>query len=280
VGDLNHKFGNLFSYIERKEIENSVIIVAGDCGIGFDKEDFYTVYLKKLNEDLKEKNVTLLLLRGNHDNPDFFKEERINFSNLKTIPDYSIIEKYEDWDDDKTFQIEYSILCVGGAISVDRMDCIAKDIVNFNSLKLMFQGLSNEELLKMNTKSYFPNETPYFNEQAFDELKEHYKELNLHFVITHTCPSFAPPRDRNSIQHFIIKDEDLVDDLKYERKVMDNIYKRLMDDYHIILEWHYGHFHWFNSEVIKGIHFRLHKDVGYEVDITEINGDYKPYFKE
>jgi hypothetical protein len=124
------------------------------------------------------------------------------------------------------------------------------------------------------------DEIPYINNKALDELKEHGKELNLHFVITHTCPSFAPPTNRNGIQHFIVKDEDLVDDLKYERSIMDNIYKRLSDDYHIILEWHYGHFHWSNNEVIKGIRFRLHKDTGYEVDMTDIETKIAPIFKE
>ena len=61
-----------------------------------------------LNDFLEKRNLTLLFIRGNHDNPAMFTDEL--FSNrFRLLPDYSAIIV------DNT-----TVLCIGGAVSVDR----------------------------------------------------------------------------------------------------------------------------------------------------------------
>lgn len=84
---------------------NDTLILAGDVGVGF-------VTLKQL-EDLgqlaEEGGINLLAIRGNHDYPLPFSENR-HFNNLELIPDYTV-RKIEGTN----------ILFIGGAISVDRI---------------------------------------------------------------------------------------------------------------------------------------------------------------
>ena len=40
-GDIHGEFSTLAYNVKRLGIENSVIIVAGDCGVGFEKETHY-----------------------------------------------------------------------------------------------------------------------------------------------------------------------------------------------------------------------------------------------
>lgn len=49
-------------------------------------------------------------------------------------------------------------------------------------------------------------------------------------------------------------DEDLLDDVKRERKVMDDLYAYLYSKSHPLRHWFYGHFH---QKSVKGIKFVL-----------------------
>ena len=71
--------------------ENSVIVVAGDCGFGFNKPQYYHDLFHKYNELFAEVNTTVLFVRGNHDDPTYFDGSVINYSHIKAIPDYSVI---------------------------------------------------------------------------------------------------------------------------------------------------------------------------------------------
>ena len=51
----------------------------------------------------------LILMRGNHDNPDYFENRLIDYPRMKTIPDYCVIQFSGN-----------NILCIGGAVSIDR----------------------------------------------------------------------------------------------------------------------------------------------------------------
>jgi metallophosphoesterase superfamily enzyme len=107
-GDILGEFKTLLYEIKRKGISNAATLIAGDCGIGFEKLGHYEQLYQKLSRALQKTNCILLLLRGNHDNPEYFQKGRIDFPLMKTISDYSIIH----------FK-NRNILCVDGAISVD-----------------------------------------------------------------------------------------------------------------------------------------------------------------
>ena len=111
VGDIHGDFPELVWRItERYKITDTTFIIAGDCGIGFDNslEDMYR--RKRMNSKLGNSGNTLLCVRGNHDNPEYYQEgSLIDFPHLKTLPDYTHLS----WGDHK-------ILVIGGGVSVDK----------------------------------------------------------------------------------------------------------------------------------------------------------------
>lgn len=111
VGDIHGDFPELVWRIRNKyEITNTTFIIAGDCGIGFDNSLEYMYTKKGLDKKLAASGNTLLCIRGNHDNPKYYREgELIDLPHLKTLPDYTHLT----WGDHK-------ILIIGGGISVDK----------------------------------------------------------------------------------------------------------------------------------------------------------------
>ena len=109
-GDVHENYQQLVNYICSSEIEDCVVFVCGDFGIGFSKEQFYIDIFNKLNPKLIERNVLIASIRGNHDNPRYFKDIKY-YGNFLLIPDYTIIEVANK-----------NILALGGAISVDRCE--------------------------------------------------------------------------------------------------------------------------------------------------------------
>lgn len=236
-GDVHGQFETMQHHVKRAE--NVLYIVAGDCGFGFKKSQYYFDFFSKLNEILKENNTHILFTRGNHDDPSYFTNETINFSNVKTIPDYSIVKVVNETE------TQY-ILCIGGATSIDRMSRIENDdyIASFGGSR----------------KSYWEDEQPVFNKEAFDEIKE--AGIKVNAVVTHTCPSFCYPTNKEGIKSWLIYDKDLSRDLDIERGIMDNIYHRLIkEDRHPIKTWCYGHFHDSYTMEYENTIFRLLYDM-------------------
>lgn len=236
-GDVHGQFDTMQHHVKRAE--NVLYIVAGDCGFGFKKSQYYFDFFSKLNEVLKENNTHILFVRGNHDDPSYFTNETINFSNIKTIPDYSIVKVVNE----KEIQ---HILCIGGATSIDRMSRIENDdyVASFGSSR----------------KSYWEDEQPVFNKEALDDIKE--AGIKINAVVTHTCPSFCYPTTKEGLKSWLIYDKDLSRDLDIERGIMDNIYHRLIkEDRHPIKTWCYGHFHDSYTMEYENTIFRLLYDM-------------------
>lgn len=230
-GDIHGKFKTLLYDVKRFEIENAIILVAGDCGIGFEKSTYYKQLYNKLSVTLKKTNNLLLLLRGNHDDPAYFDGEKINFPYMKAIPDYSIL-KFS----------EHIILCIGGAISIDRQE--RKDI-------MWLRQLRNQEARKF----YWENECPIFDTISFCEISQ--SNLFIDMVVTHTAPSFCYPTSKIGINGWFERDVALKIDLATERLTIDKIYNRLLSDKHPVKDWFYGHFHNSHIEYISDIRFTL-----------------------
>lgn len=108
LGDIHGNFNVLVSFIRRKETNKHInLIQVGDFGAGFNPD--FTADLSYINDLFEENNATLYVIRGNHDNPNFFNGDYI-YSNVKLLPDYTVLN------------IEgKNILFVGGAISIDRV---------------------------------------------------------------------------------------------------------------------------------------------------------------
>lgn len=235
-GDIHGEFRTLIYEIKRLGIENSVIIIAGDCGIGFEKETHYIQLYNKLHKDLEKSNNVLLLVRGNHDDPAYFNGAKIEFEKMKCIPDYSVV-----------CVAERKVLCVGGAVSIDRthrLEAMWLDKVKGKSVRPLYWG----------------NEAAVFDEIALNELQG----FEIDTVITHTCPSFCYPVSKSGIESWLLKDAELKDDLDAERKLLDKIHGRLLEDNHPLRSWYYAHFHQSHNESVNEIKFSL-------LDIMEID---------
>lgn len=141
--DIHGNFTRFFKDL-LKYHSNCKVFVAGDCGFGFYKLNYYNNILAKYDTMLAKKNIKVYFMRGNHDNPKYFSEQLIKFDNLRLIKDYEIID---------------NILFVGGAISIDRMNrvnnkdywvdekIIEKSDVDINNVEIV---ISHEAPLKAN----------------------------------------------------------------------------------------------------------------------------------
>ncbi len=230
-GDIHGEFKTLAYHLSQQKIENAVIVVAGDCGIGFEKENYYLRIYDKVSRTLKERNNFLLLIRGNHDNPEYFSDGKIDFPLMKTLPDYSILRFSEK-----------HVLCIGGAISIDR---------KYRQGKMWLDKMKGRTIRPL----YWENESVIFSETTLDEISKN--GIKIDCVISHTFPSFCSPVSKSSIECWLSEDPELDSDLILERAIMDKIYTRLIDDGHPLQNWVYAHFHNSNTEFINDIKFSM-----------------------
>jgi len=109
LGDIHGNWNELLFKIQLKKISNANIISVGDLGMGFNSnQDRITSGL--LDKEFKQNNIKFYGIRGNHDDPSFFKgNDRVCLDNFELVEDYSIL-KYNS----KAIQL------IGGAVSVDR----------------------------------------------------------------------------------------------------------------------------------------------------------------
>lgn len=230
-GDIHGEFKTLLYNLKRFQVENAVIVVAGDCGIGFEKPNHYDQLYRKLSVSLEKLNLLLLLIRGNHDDPSYFDGKRLDYPKMKAIPDYSVIR----------FK-EHCTLCIGGAISIDRT--------------LRLEAMWSDKVKGRTVKNqYWENEQASYDEASLSSLKS--SNLKIDTVITHTAPSFCYPLAKNGISTWLCMDNTLEADLLYERQQMDKVYKYLKANLHPVESWYYGHFHDSHTEYIENTRFTL-----------------------
>lgn len=219
---------------ESNNLNNSVIIVCGDCGFGFNKHQYYIDNLAKANELFSKTNTHIIFVRGNHDDPSYFESDLIGYSNLKCVPDYSVV-----------ITKEYKTLCVGGAISVDRI------------WRKQQEHRINRFSTSSNKRLYWENENVIFNENLINELKE--LKLDINSVVTHSAPSFTFPFNKPTSLDWFKVDDKLKKDLETERNILDNIFSMLKSEFKIEF-WAYGHFHLQWDGIIEGIPFLANAD--------------------
>lgn len=247
VGDIHGFFGSLISLIKRYEITDTGIIVCGDCGLGFYKWDSTKVQLKRLNDVCRKNNVTIVMFRGNHDDPNFFTQGKIT-SNIIPVPDYTVIND--------------TILCVGGATSIDRQyrmqlkNKLCMDYFKYHP------HCSMEEAKENTSNLYWENELPVYDEDKLNELKEN--GINITTVCTHTCPTFCDPLTKDGIEEWIKADPGLDVCIKEERDVMDKVYNKLITDGHPLTDWIYAHYHRHHMQFINDIKFMMLGAVVYD----------------
>lgn len=211
-GDIHGDFHTLtFKMCNQYQMTDTLLIVAGDCGFGFNMPGYYDQVYRKDVIKLRKANNWIAFVRGNHDNPAYFNEERIVNKRWKTIPDYAIITA-----------CGHNILCVGGGISIDREQ--RKKQQARHSLA--------------NTGYYWKDEAPVFSKEIVDELP-----LQIDTIVTHSAPSFCEKQNKNFLNDWAEWDETLLDDIKEERETLNRLHDYLLEKGHPLKEWYYGHFH-------------------------------------
>ncbi len=67
-GDIHGAFETLvYKTCVQYSMTDTVIIVAGDCGFGFEKPNYYTTLYNRLAGRLRKANNWVVFVRGNHD---------------------------------------------------------------------------------------------------------------------------------------------------------------------------------------------------------------------
>jgi DNA repair exonuclease SbcCD nuclease subunit len=225
-GDIHGEFESIVYKLNN--YTQTVLIVCGDIGMGFHKDEYYFTLFRKLNLKLSKTGNHLVMFRGNHDNPDHFDGSFKKYKHLHLIPDYTVVEVAG----------HANVLCIGGATSIDRAYRIYQEA----------QG---------KRKTYWGNaELPVFDEAKLDEINSKYTD-NIQIVATHTCPSFAYPTTKQGLGYWLQQDKGLNQTLDDERNTIDEIFSKLRENQHNITDWYYGHFHEHKLERHFDINFRL-----------------------
>ena len=215
IGDIHSKLSQISKQLS--DYSDTLFISTGDAHFGEQPFDFDIERLENIEYGLSIKNNILMIIRGNHDNPKYFKKNSTFKSLLEEtaphiilIPDYSIIKTSK-----------YNILCIGGARSVDRTFGI-KDVTWF----------SNENIQK-------PDDN-FFNQNH-----------NIDIIVSHSAPLFAEPLEfSNELKHynsFVINayalyDSKMKNDIYKEKLLLKGIYEKLNNKHHIQYLI-YGHYH-------------------------------------
>ena len=232
-GDIHGEFNELVhKCCVQYGMTDTLVVVAGDCGFGFEKPGYYENVYKRNRERLSKANNWMVFVRGNHDNPAYFNDCPIRHSRWMTVPDYSVVKA-----------CGHAILCVGGAISVDRSYRLSDPRHHFPK---------PDKPLERNV--YWANEYPIFKADKLDALGE---SCSIDTVVTHTAPSFCEVISRSGLANMAIRDENLMDHVRYERQVMDKILECLKAKKHPLRHWFYGHFHQSWHQEIEGIQYNM-----------------------
>lgn len=227
-GDIHGDFNTVIHKLcVQYQMTNTVLVIAGDCGFGFEKLEYYENVFKRNSVRLSKANNWVVMLRGNHDDPSYFQEMKISHERFCTIPDYSVIQA-----------CGHSILCIGGAVSIDRSHRMDYDKAHVKSGK----------------SSYWTDEMPVYDAARLDEIGA---SLKIDTVISHTAPSFCELISKNGLAQWASQDSKLLADCETERQTIDKILSHLKSSGHPIKHWYYGHFHQSRNAEIDSILFSM-----------------------
>ena len=255
VGDLHGNFDDIAYFVKHYNFTNTAIIFCGDIGMGFYSTEYYKTVFDKISRIINKRNVHLIFLRGNHDNPIYFDSNFMSKSKcIHFVKDYSIINFYE-MDDIHKINEPYSVLAVGGGLSIDRTWRIKQTEETARKHMRYHKGVDFATAYKECPQCYWPNEMPVYDEASLNEIKDN--DINIRVICTHTSPDFTYPFTKEGIRGWLLQDDKLEDDLNKERQVMTNLYEKVIADGHPLEIWCYGHYHIHNTEIIDNVKFYL-----------------------
>ena len=204
-GDIHGKLRELVhKVVEDYDIKNASIIICGDFGAGFEKKGYLDNEYSRCKNRLEENDITLYAIRGNHDDPEYFRNpSKYNYPRLIFLEDHHV------------YEIEgRTIYTIGGANSIDyvwRIDWNNDPEHKKAGKKVWWE---DEDVVKVPVDHLITNKTD--------------------IIVSHEAPlSFSP----------IISRPDNLDAAQYgkilnTRTYLNEILKSIDTDY-----WFYGHYH-------------------------------------
>ena len=235
LGDIHGNFNIINQYVKMYDIKDTHIIQVGDFGVGFSRFEKEKRMLEMYHTQLVNNNVHVWAIRGNHDYKPYFDNDPFGFTNIHLVADYTVLNLADK-----------KILCIGGAVSVDR---------EFRYTKKQKQGIYENNI---GIESWWPDEVFVLD---IDKLKE---LTDINIMVTHTCPDYCPPDNTFGLGYFvegIIKetgDNQLRTDLNFERNQVTQAFNIVKMNNDIEFAY-YGHFHKSDNINILGTKHRLLK---------------------
>lgn len=226
-GDWHRDFKSVVKEIKRLDLRDCTIIQVGDFGIGFELRKKDLALLRNLNQTLKARNIKVYAIRGNHDDKSYFNNDV--YGNITLVKDYTVLELEG-----------LNILCVGGALSLDRKP--NPDIIDFNGKpwKGRKEGIN------------------YWSDEEFVLDIDKLKDLrNIDIVVTHSCPDFCEPRSKHGMAKWVKYDSSLIEGCAKERNDHSKLYDILKENNNPLFNWFYGHMHYHHMEIIDDVKFVL-----------------------
>ena len=224
-GDIHGSFDTFIFDLKRKKIRNAAVIICGDISLGFSKPAYYYQVFKSMQSKLYDLNVTVLMFRGNHDDPAWFSFNDAGFDydypNIVVLDDYSVVQLKDD----------LSVLVIGGAVSIDR------------------------KLRELNGYKHWAGEKVRPPEKGM--IRKFCSLPGRRIVCSHTAPDFVNATAGNApadvIENFIsLGDKNLRGDIDKDRKTLTRC-RELMNPAPEL--WLYGHFHAHAEETAGGVKY-------------------------
>lgn len=234
LGDIHGHFPIIHQYIKLYGIKDTHIIQVGDFGVGFNTIEKEKRLLEMYHTQLVNNNVHVWAIRGNHDYKPHFDNDPFGFTNIHLIPDYTVLDLCDK-----------KILCIGGAVSVDR---------NWRYTKLQKNGIFENQTL--GKESWWPDELFVLDKDKLCEYR------NIDIVVTHTAPHYCEPDNTFGFGPFVegivreTGDTELKTDLLVERQQVTDAFTILKMNNNITHHY-YGHFHKTDVMNFDGIKHRL-----------------------
>lgn len=206
-GDVHGKYRELvWTLCVKRNIHDASIIILGDFGVGFTRD--MDIEYKKSEPKLQKNNLTLYTIRGNHDDPEYFKDSSHSYPRLKFLQDHQVYEL-----------AGRRIYTIGGAHSTDANTNPESTVPD--------RKLETEARLRK-------GKLPTWWEAECVEEKYEGLPTRVDIVISHTAPLRFEPIPIRTAEISINQYEKILS----ERKYLDYVLSEVRADY-----WFYGHYH-------------------------------------
>jgi predicted phosphodiesterase len=234
LGDIHGNFNLIQQYVKMYGIKDAHIIQVGDFGVGFKSLDKEKRMLEMYHTQLVNNNVHVWAIRGNHDYKPHFDNDPFGFTNIHLVADYTVLNLGGK-----------NILCIGGAVSVDR---------EWRYTNKQKQGIFENQTLGV--ERWWPDEKFVLDVDKIKDLRD------INIIVTHTCPHYCVPDNTFGLGSFVegiireTGDTELRADLLFERNQVTQAFNIVKMNNDIRLHV-YGHYHRSDVMNMYGTEHRL-----------------------